>query len=81
MSIILYAVTHSLFCSFIPAADENDDLCMAQGLFVAILILLVGGLVASSAAAVVMYKKLQEKMSILNKLNGSQMGHVSMPVA
>lgn len=63
------------------AADENDDLCMNQGLFIAIIILLVGGLLASSVAAAVMYRKLQEKLSILNKLNGSQLGHVSMPVA
>jgi len=54
---------------------------MDQGLFVAIIIMLVGGLAASTATAVIMYRKLQDKLSILNKLNGSHMGHVSMPVA
>lgn len=65
----------------IEAAEENDDLCMNQGLFIAIIIIMVGGLVASSIAAVMMFRKLQEKASILNKLNGGHLGHVSMPVA
>ena len=43
-------------------------MCMNQGVFVAIVIPLVGGTVVSAVAAVVMFRKLQEKASLLSKL-------------
>ena len=55
---------------------------MNQGAFVAIVIMMVSGLIATTVLSVVMFKKLQEKASILKKLNPSnQMTSVSVPIA
>ena len=57
-------------------------MCMNQGAFVAIVILMVSGLVATTVISVVMFKKLQEKTSILKKLGpGNQLSSISVPVA
>ncbi|KAL4219721.1 hypothetical protein ACF0H5_020135 [Mactra antiquata] len=56
---------------------DTSELCMNQGLFIVVVLLLTGGLIAASIAAVIIYRKLQEKTEIFNKLNGS----MSIPVA
>ena len=57
-------------------------MCMNQGAFVAIVILMVSGLVATTVISVVMFRKLQEKTSILKKLGpGNQLSSISVPVA
>jgi len=53
----------------IESPEETNALCMNQGLFVALIIIMVGGLIASSVVTVIMYRKLQEKSTILKKLN------------
>lgn len=64
----------------IEADAEEHGICMASGLFVAIVIILVSGLVATTIVSAVMFRKLQEKSGILKKLNpGSHM--TSMPIA
>lgn len=64
----------------IQADDNEDGICMNSGLFVALVIILVSGLVATTVVSAIMFKKLQEKATILKKLNpGSHM--TSMPMA
>ncbi|WAR28627.1 hypothetical protein MAR_014331, partial [Mya arenaria] len=62
----------------IEAPEANDDLCMNQGLFIALIIIMTGGLVATTIAAVMMFRKLQEKAGILSKLSGGQLSHMPM---
>jgi hypothetical protein len=60
---------------------DVNDVCLNQGLFIVLIIFLVGGMLASTAAAVIMFRKLQEKAGILSKLGGTSMGGMSIPVA
>ncbi|XP_053404965.1 uncharacterized protein LOC123556033 [Mercenaria mercenaria] len=64
----------------IEGPGDESDVCLNQGVFIVLIIFLVGGMLASTIAAVVMFKKLQEKAGILSKLGGSSMG-MSVPVA
>ncbi|XP_052278484.1 uncharacterized protein LOC127876969 [Dreissena polymorpha] len=52
----------------IQGPEDDGNMCMNQGVFVAIVIPLVGGTVVSAVAAVVMFRKFQEKASLLSKL-------------
>ena len=62
--------------------EDKGDMCMNQGAFVAIVIMMVSGLIVTSILSVVMFKKLQEKTDILKKLGpGNQMTSVSIPIA
>ncbi|XP_052217916.1 uncharacterized protein LOC127835517 [Dreissena polymorpha] len=60
----------------IETTDENSDLCMNQGVFIALIIIMVAGLVATTVAAVVLFRKLQEKSGILSKLGSGQLSHM-----
>ncbi|KAH3752849.1 hypothetical protein DPMN_187475 [Dreissena polymorpha] len=60
------------------ASPEDGNMCMAQATFVVIVSTMVAGVVASAVSAVVMWRKLQGKSSILRKLSsGTQMTGVS----
>lgn len=64
------------FDDFIAAPEDANDICMNSGAFVAVLLALILAVVCAAVAAAFMAKKLNEKNSVLKKLDSGLSGVV-----